>query len=311
MTRLLLAEAPFRTLTSRALVEDAAGGAPVLLATHAGAPAGFTAVPAGDVPDGVTEAVLVGQFFDRTWFERALATAAAAREAGARLVVHNLGLDGKAAMSPPDGRGVLDRADTIGLRDHRTANILTLWRVAAPLRVLGFPERRIAPDPTLAAGLPEGPILGIALRGDATMAEAVRLPPILRRIAARQGWSVLHLPVAMPGVPDDDAAPSRAATASVVPDAQLLLPHLAQPLAWRRQMTPARLKGLVARCDLVLTNRDLLAAYAADCGVPVIGLAEGPDRRIVSCMATLANALAPGSVLLHPAACRAAPHPVA
>jgi hypothetical protein len=76
-------------------------------------------------------------------------------------------------------------------------------------------------------------------------------------------------------------------------------------------MTPARLKGLVARCDLVLTNRDLLAAYAADCGVPVIGLAEGPDRRIVSCMATLANALAPGSVLLHPAACRAAPHPVA
>jgi hypothetical protein len=71
---------------------------------------------------------------------------------------------------------------------------------------------------------------------------------------------------------------------------------------WRRQVTPARLKALVARCTLVATNRDLVAGYAVAAGVALRGLAIGADRRIVSCMATLANALPSGSALVHPRA---------
>lgn len=146
--------------------------------------------------------------------------------------------------------------------------------------------------------LPPGRILGLALRGRAGMADRARLPAILRRLGAAGGWSVLPLPVAGPGTADDETATNHAAAAALLPDAPLLLPTIEEPAFWRQDMTPARLKGLVARCDLVLTNRDLLAAYAASCNVPVIGLQDGPDRRIASCMATLANALAPGSALM-------------
>ena len=304
MSTLLVTEAPFRGLLSRAIIEAIVAtlrpSAPLLLATDAPqAPGGFQPQPLGTLPDGVEEVVLTGVFLDRVWLEAALSIAAAAVAAGRRLRVHNLGLEDKALGAAPRDVGVLEKAGTLGLRDHRSANAMTLWRVAAGMRVLGYPERHVAADATLAAMLPAGRILGLALRGRPGMAERARLPAILQRLGASGGWSVLTLPVGGPGTPDDETATTRAAAAALLPDAPMLLPSLAEPAFWRREMTPARLKGLVARCDLVLTNRDLLAAYAAACGVPVIGLPDGPDRRIISCMATLANTLAPGSALLH------------
>lgn len=66
-------------------------------------------------------------------------------------------------------------------------------------------------------------------------------------------------------------------------------------------MTAPRLAGLVAACTAVATKRDMPAALAVAAGVPVQGLALGADRRIISCMAMLANALPPGSALHYPA----------
>lgn len=304
MSTLLVTEASFRGLLSRAIIEATVAalrpGVPLLLATDAPqAPEGFLPQPLGTLPDGVEEVVLTGVFLDRIWLDAALSTATAAVAAGRRLRVHNLGLEDKALGAAPRDVGVLEKAGILGLRDHRSANALTLWRINAAMRVLGYPERHVVADATLAAMLPAGRILGLALRGRPGLADRARLPALLQRLGPAGGWSVLVLPVAGPGTADDETATTRAAAAALLPEAPLLLPELAEPTIWRREMTPARLKGLVARCDLVLTNRDVPAAYAASCGVPVIGLLDGPDRRIASCMATLANALAPGSALIH------------
>jgi hypothetical protein len=218
-------------------------------------------------------------------------------------VVHNLGLEGSAARAtPPAGAGLLDQAGLLAVRDHRTANVLTLWRVAAPIRILGYPERHVAPDPLLAETLPPGPILGLSIRGGEEMRRSwtARLPAIARLLSLAEGWPVLPIPTRLPGSSDDDLPACHAILAATLPGARLLLPELADPQTWRRRLTPARAKALVARCRLVVTNRDLPAAYAVACGVPVIGLALGADRRIVSCMATLANELPAGSALLHP-----------
>jgi hypothetical protein len=302
VSTLLVTEAPFRGLLSRAIIEatlPALRPGPTLLPAMDAPQASQGFPPLAALPPGVQEVVLTGVFLDRAWLEAALSIAAAALAAGLPLRVHNLGLEGRALGPIPQDVGVLDKAGVLGLRDHRSANALTLWRVAAEMRVLGYPERHVAADATLAAMLPAGRTLGLALRGMPGLADRARLPAILQRLEAEGGWSILPLPVAGPGTADDESATTRAAAAALLPEAPLLLPELAEPTFWRREMTPARLKGLVARCDLVLTNRDLLAAYAASCGVPVVGLLDGPDRRIVSCMATLANALAPGSALIH------------
>ncbi len=309
MRTLLLAEAPLRDLTSRAVLAEALAAIkhtpPAWLATRAQqVPPGFAASPPGQVPEGTEQVVLVGPFLDRAWLEGALATAAAALAMGARLVVHNLGLEGSAALAAaPAGAQVLEAAGQIGVRDHRTANALTLWRLAAPKVIQAYPERHLPPDPALAGGLPEGPILGLAIRGGEEMRRSwqPRLPALSRCLAAvgAGDWPVLVLPTRLPGVEDDDVPASLAIADAVLPGTPRLLPELAEQRIWRRRMNGATLKGLVARCRLVVTNRDLVAACAVGAGVPVLGLALGADRRIISCLATLANELPPGSALLH------------
>ncbi|HEV7265522.1 MAG TPA: hypothetical protein VGN83_11460 [Falsiroseomonas sp.] len=309
MRTLLLTEAPFRDLASRAILAETAAAVPhappLLLATRAQVvPAGFLPVAPGEVPAPLDQVLLAGIFLDRDQLEVALATAAAAIAGGARLLVHNLALEGEAARArPPAGVAVLDQATELCLRDHRTASVLTLWRVAAPLRLLGYPERLVTPDDALAAKLPPGPMLGLAIRGGEEMRRSwrPRLPTIARILSLAEGWPVLALTTRLPGGPDDDLPAASEILAAALPGAALLLPELADPVVWRRQLTPARCKALVGRCRMVVTNRDLVAAYTIASGVPVLGLALGADRRIVSCLATLANDLPPGSALLHPA----------
>jgi hypothetical protein len=260
-------------------------------------------VPPGEVPAGLGQVVIAGAFLERPALEAALDTAARAVAAGARLVVQALSLEGEAArIAAPAGIEVLERAASIAVRDHRTLNILTLWRLAAPVRIAPYPEREVAPDPHLAAALPPGPILGLAIRGGEEMRKSwvARVPAIRRLLARVEGWPVLPLLGQVPGIGDCDLAGSRDFAAAVLPGSPVLGQEIEDPALWRRHARPARLKGQVARCALVVTNRDLPAAYAVACGVPVIGIALGADRRIISCLATLANELPAGSDLVHP-----------
>jgi hypothetical protein len=308
MRTLLLAEAPFRDLVSRALlaeaVETVPHEAPLLVATRAArTPPGTLPVPPGEVPTGVTQVLLSGAFLDRATLEQALEMAGEAVARGARLLVHNLAVEASAGRgAAPHGAALLDRAAMVTVRDHRTANILTLWRVAAPVRILAYPERRIAPDMALAAALPAGPLLGLAFRGgdDIEKSWRARIPALRAILAPCEGWPVVPLPTLVPGSPGNDMDGTRNFAEALLPGARMLFPDFADVAAWRKTLTPARLKGLVSRCALVVTQRDLPACYAVAAGVRVYGISLGADRRIVSCLATLANDLPPGAALLHP-----------
>lgn len=280
MTALLLGNEPARDLGHRAILEETARA----IATD---------------EDGLV--VLSGVFLERHALDQALATASRAVAQGARLRVHNLWLEGKAAAdAPPADIAVLDRAEALDVRDHRTATQLVHWGVAAMPRILGYPERHVAPDDALAEGLPEGPILGLALRGGEAMEAGwrPRLPDIAAALGPALHWPVLPLHIAPPGRGEDDLGGAQRLLAALRPGARMLLPELADRRIWQERMTPARLKALVARCALVATNRDLPAAYAITAGVPVLALAIGLDRRVTTCLATLAQEIPHGSQLL-------------
>ncbi|NKC33903.1 hypothetical protein [Falsiroseomonas selenitidurans] len=306
---LVLAEWPFRDLRSRALLaglpEALGEAAPLWLATAAPqAPPGFAPVaPTVEVAKlGATRVVLAGVFQDRALLDQALALAGRAMAAGARLELRRFGVErGAAQRTPPAEVALLDRAVLLELRDHHTANALLVWRVAPAFRIAPYPERDGPGDPALLAGLPSGPLLGLSILGGASLQAAwsAWLPELRRALAPMRGWPVLPLPMEHPGAPMDDLPGTSAFLEAVLPGAALLLPDLADPVWRRRQLTPARMKALVARCRAVVTNQDLPAAYAVAGGVKVIGLALGQDRRAVTCITQLANDLPPGSALLH------------
>jgi hypothetical protein len=209
-----------------------------------------------------------------------------------------------ARREPPAGAAALDAALVLEARDPLTLDILLLWRVAAPLALLSYPERDGAADPALAATLPDGPMLGLGLLGgpEAAALRAATLPALRARLAPFAGLPVLPLAAEAPGSTFDEAPSSLAFAAALAPDARVLLPEMAEPGWWRRTMTPARMRGLVARCAVIVTGQDLIAAMAVAAGVPVIGVSPraGHERRVATCIAALANDLPPGSALVYP-----------
>ncbi|HZF75647.1 MAG TPA: hypothetical protein VE033_07435 [Acetobacteraceae bacterium] len=302
MATLLLAEDPLADPLSSALLADAAAAlGPCMLAGHPAPPAPLLAP--GPAPARVA---LAGVFLRREALEAALAEATRLAGAGAAVLAWNLSVEGEAARAaPPAGVAVLDHAEALHIRDHRSLNVLTLWRVAARMRLRPYAERNLVADPGLALMLPRGPVLGFCMRGgqEIRLSWRARIPAIRRILAPHAGWPVLPLPVAPPieGSTSDDAAGTRDALAAILPEARLALPEMLDPAWWRQAVTPARLAGLVGACGAVASQRDLPAALAIAAGVPVQGIALGADRRIISCMATLANELPPGSALHYPA----------
>lgn len=311
MTRtLILAERPFRDLRSQAILAalPARLGPGLLVPTAAASvPEGFVAAPRDADPAalGVARLVLAGVFQDRAELQRALGIAARGLAAGATLEARGLTLAVSAARrEPPLGAEALDAALVLEARDPLTLDVLMLWRVAAPLALLSYPDREGESDTTLAASLPDGPVLGVALLGgpDAAWLRDATLPALRARLAPFAGLPMLPLAAEFPGSTFDEAPASLAFAAAVAPDARVLLPEMADPTWRRRNMTPARLRGLVARCACIVTGQDLVAAMAVAQGVKVIGVTpgRGHERRVAACLATLANALPPGSALIYP-----------
>jgi hypothetical protein len=312
VTRILvLAERPFRGLRSRAIMAEIAATLPAepppFLAMHVAAEVpGFATVE--NEPDpaslGITRVVLAGVFTRRAELERALRVAALAQARGATLETLCFSVEREAARTDaPASVGVLDAAAPLDLREHATANALLVWRVAAPQRIHPFPERAVAPDPALAGALPEGKLLGLAILGGEETARAIaeRGQAMAALLAPFRGWPVLPLPVEQPEGPADDLPATLDLAARFLPDSPVLLPELAETRWRRRNLTPARLKALVARCAAVVATQDLPLAYAVASGVPAIGVALGQDRRAAACLSSLANELPAGSDLVFPA----------
>jgi hypothetical protein len=266
-------------------------------------PAGFAAVPPDADPAtlGLDRVLLAGGYEGRAEFDRLLGLAARAVASGARLEVRRFALEGGTVRveAPPD-IGVLDAAPAIELRDHATADALLVWGVAAPLRLAAYPERAGPSDDALARELPAGPLLGVAVLGEPELRDALQahLPALRARLAPFRGVPVVPLPAEAPGAPLDDLPGSLAFAEAVLPESPVMLPDLADPAWRRRHLTVPAMRGLVARCAVVVASQDLPAAMAVGAGIPLLGLAPGGNRRIVTCMATLANALPEGSDLL-------------
>jgi hypothetical protein len=317
MRTLLLADRPFRDLRSRAILEMVGAQ----LAKHgevlvADAPEGCLPPfrPVGAVPSakalGVRRIVLAGEFTDRVQLERALYVARQGLAAGATLEAWAFGVNGEAARGEvPASVGVLDHASPLEVREHRSADALLVWRVDAAITVNPYTERHVAADAAFTDGFPSGPILGVCMLGGRDAQEsASRHGGALRaRLEAASGWPLLALPAEAPGSRSDDLVGSRSFALAAGLTGTWLWPEADNAAPQVAALTPARLKAMVARCAKVITNQDLVAAYAVAAGVPLIATRIGSNRRIITCIAALANELAPGSSFLLPELRDAAP----
>jgi polysaccharide pyruvyl transferase WcaK-like protein len=224
---------------------------------------------------------------------------------GAEIHFHNLGigwLRGDMGWLDEAARAVFARAAGFSVRDHlgvERAAELGLPRLA---RITHFPEADIPADPTLAdALLPRDgrKLLGLSMiplpaMREALAREAERVHALLaefRDHALVPIVSTVH--VTRPE--EDDLAGFEDFRRRFLPDAPIAAPALLDRAHWHAAMTPPRLKGLIARCDALVSQRKHNCIHAIGAGVRVIGLSPLEDHSLRRTFIALAHRLPPGS----------------
>jgi polysaccharide pyruvyl transferase WcaK-like protein len=236
----------------------------------------------------------------RAWLPH-LATAEAA---GAEIHFHNLGvawLANDLSWLDETARGVFLRAASYTVRDVLSVEYAAMAGIGRLPKLSFFPEADIPADPGLAdALLPRGPkLLGVSIIPMPLMRAALRHDADRVRALLAEFADHAVLPVVSTvhlDTPDeDDVAGCRAFLETFLPHAPIVAPLLLDRAFWRAEMTPARLKGLIARCDTLLTQRKHNAIHAIGAGVRVIGLHPLLDNSLRRTFVTLTHRLPPGS----------------
>jgi len=224
---------------------------------------------------------------------------------GAEIQFHNLGigwLRGDLAWLDAAARDVLARAAGFSVRDHlgvERAAELGLPRLA---RITHFPEADIPADPALAeALLPRDgrKLLGLSMiplpgMRQALAHEADRVRALLGEFPDHALVPIVST-VHVSSPEEDDLAGFAHFLRSFLPDAPIAAPALLDRAHWRSTMTPPLLKGLIARCDVLVSQRKHNCIHAIGAGTRVIGLSPLEDHSLRRTFVALAHRLPTGS----------------
>lgn len=236
----------------------------------------------------------------RSWMPWLVRAAAA----GAEIHFHNLGLariKNDLGWLDAAARRVIAGAASFTVRDYVSFEMAAEAGLGRMPGITFYPEADIPADPSLAeALLPRGrPLLGLSIIPLAGMQACLRHDAARVRAVLEEFAGHAIVPIASTchrdNAEEDDIAGVAAFLAEFLPDAEIAAPALLDRAQWRAELTPARLKGLVARCDALLTQRKHNAIHAIGAGVRVVGLHPLEDDSLRRTFVALSHRLAPGS----------------
>lgn len=233
---------------------------------------------------------------------------AAAQRQGAITHIHNIGVSrmGRAAdWAPEGGIEALRRLASFTVRDPRSAELVLEWDLGIIPGLTRYPEKSVPADPSLAdALLPRGvPLLGVSVTHSARMWRCLEHGAERVRALLAQFPDHALVPVVStihrlaPEERDDEGF--RRFHATFCPERPVVAPELAEPGFWRAELTPQRLKGVVARLAVLVTQRKHNAIHAIGSGVPVQGIHIARDDSLPRTFQALADSLPEGSAC-HP-----------
>lgn len=230
---------------------------------------------------------------------------ARAEAEGAEIHLHNLGIawhPAKVEWLDSTARGVIARLGSFTVRDYASVERVARIGFGRMPRITFFPETDIPAEPDLAASLlpRDGRrLLGLSIiptqeMRDCLAQDAARVRALLAGFADHAVVPIIST-VHVDSAAEDDMVGVGDFLRDFLPDAEIAAPLLLDRAHWQAALTPARLKGLVARLDTLITQRKHNAIHAIGSGVRVIGLHPMVDNSLRRTFVTLAHRLPPGS----------------
>jgi hypothetical protein len=223
---------------------------------------------------------------------------------GAEIHFHNLGMariKNDMTWFGAAARRVIAEAASFTVRDYVSFEMAAEAGLGRMPRITFYPEVDIEPDFSLAdAILPAGKkLLGVSVIPLPLMQACLAHDAARVRALVAEFANHTLLPIVSTIHRDRSEEDDTTGFAGFVTSFLARMPIAAQELRnrdfWRAEVTPARLKGLIARCDTLLTQRKHNAIHAIGAGVRVLGLHPLEDDSLRRAFVALSARLPPGS----------------
>jgi hypothetical protein len=213
---------------------------------------------------------------------------------GAECHIHNIGV---AKITQTEWktdevvRNVITKCTSFTVRDHVSRWMVNEWGFGRDPGLTYYPERNLLKDDALIGMLPEGPLLGISITGQKAMTEALqrnatRVETLLARFRGHKILPIIS--VNHPWEPEeDDIAGFNRFAERFLKDFDIVLPEILDRNWWDMNLTPLRLKGLIAKCDMLLSQRKHNLIHAIGAKVPFIAIHPSEDDSLERIIFTL------------------------
>ncbi|MCF7865586.1 MAG: polysaccharide pyruvyl transferase family protein [Candidatus Pacebacteria bacterium] len=221
----------------------------------------------------------------------------AAQNSGAKTYIHNVGASGPNDDSwiTDDIRNAFEKLDGFTVRDTDSLEKFKRWGVKREIGQTKFPETSLPLDMSVGNLLPEGKYLGISVNNGQAFFDMVRKnkDAIAEIISEFKGYkivpiiSTVHLFVDV----ENDILGFQKFADLFLKDFEIVLPETLDRDWWYKNMSPNSLKGLISRCDVLLSRRKHNCVHSISCGVRTIGLSRKDDFGVQSVFETLKDML--------------------
>jgi 5'(3')-deoxyribonucleotidase len=213
---------------------------------------------------------------------------------GAECHIHNIGV-GRITQAEwktdPVVRAVIAQCASFSVRDHVSQWMVQEWGFGRNPSLTFYPERDLPKDDALIDLLPPGPLLGISITGQKVMTDALdrnrqRVQTMLERF---RGYKIVPIiSVNHPWEPDeDDISGFHRFAERFLRDFEIVMPETLDREWWDSNLTPLRLKGLIAQCDVLISQRKHNLIHAIGAKVPFIAIHPANDDSLVRIIYTL------------------------
>jgi hypothetical protein len=197
---------------------------------------------------------------------------------------------------------VISNCASFTVRDHVSRWLCLEWPFKREPGLTYYPERKLPPDMTLAASMPNRPLLGISITGQRMMRDALerntqRIRPVLEQY---RGYGVVPIVSTnhQSEAEEDDVMGFNTFADLFLKNFDIVMPQMLDKLWWHENMTPLRLKGIISKCDFLLSQRKHNIIHAIGSGVPFVAIHPKEDDSLLRIIYSLHAEIAPLSGFL-------------
>lgn len=204
-----------------------------------------------------------------------LCWARSAINSGCEVHIHNVGINSDFLVTD-EMVDIFNSLNSISVRDNVSRSILVNSGVLNPIEMLSFSETEIVPDLDFAKIIPDDNYVGISITNRSETHEYLdaRSRKVAKYLQQYKEKKILPIvsTVHMFSEKENDIEGFLLFQKKYLQNFDVAFPQMLDREWWENNMNPMRLKAIISKCSLLISERKHNSVHAISCDVPVEGI---------------------------------------